>query len=413
MLTKATAHDGKTESRVSYPDAIFTLGLSIMILSLPLSEALKNVGYAMAVVGWIVKRIVKRDFSVRMTSFGVALCVYLLVSLLSATFAVDQREGLRGAWDVFRPLSLFVMMVNDVETRSRIRLYLLLFIISTVIGVVWGLFDNLSGHNVRLQIRSLGYPIHTATYLVMMLALLISLLLLMEWSARVKMLIGTITGATVLALFLTYSRGGWFAFAACLLFLSISLKQWKPVVAVVMLVTMILLGLQVTGRLWTRQIVMLAHLDQDDNTSQRLLMWRASILSMKERPLLGIGPRNFKNLDHERYGISRRFNDAHSLFFNTLAERGILGFLALMAVLVCYLREAIRLRPFNDIFAKVLWHTATGSFVALVVAGIVNLTLHAETAIALCTFMALALAAAKEATSAAWHAARMTCAQGQ
>lgn len=399
MLAKALPSSREIGSRVRYPDLVFTLGLGIMILFLPLSEALKNVGYGLALGGWIIKKVVSRDSQTRVTSFGITLCLYLLVSLLSATFAIDQREGFRGVWDVFRPLSLFVMIVNDVVTLSRIRLCLLLFTLSTAIGAVWGLFNNLSGSTVRLEIRSLGYPIHTATYLVMMLAMMISLLLLMEWSARVKILVGTVAATTVLAMFLTYSRGGWLAFAACLAFLSISLKQWKPIAVGALLVTVILSGLHMTGRLWTRQITMSVHLDQDENASQRVSMWRGSILSMKERPLLGVGPRNFKNLDYERYGIPRRFNDAHSLFFNVLAERGLLGFLALMAVLACYLYEAIRLKPLHDQLTKALRYAAIGSFVALVVAGTVNTTLHAEAAIALCSLLALALAAAGRSTS--------------
>jgi len=399
MTVKTLASARETGGQVNYPDIVFMLGLSIVILFLPLSESLKNVGYALALGGWIVKKAVNRRFPIRMTLFGVVLSLYLLTSLLSAAFAVDPREGLRGAWDVFRPLSLFVMMVNDVESLPKIRLLLLLFIVSTTIGVAWGLFDNLSGRHFRLEIRSLGYPNHTATYLAMMLALLISLLLLMEWSVRVKMLVWTVAGATVLALFLTYSRGGWIAFAACLLFLSASLKQWKPIVAVALLATMILVGLQVTGRLWTRQITMLAHLEQDESAMQRLRVWRGSVRSLEDRPLLGVGPRNFKNLDHERYGLPR-FDHAHSLFFTVLAEGGLLGFLTLIAVLTCYLYEAIRLRPVRDGLAKALRHAAIGSFIALVVAGTVNTTLRGEAAIALYSFMALALAAAKETATA-------------
>jgi O-antigen ligase len=120
---------------------------------------------------------------------------------------------------------------------------------------------------------------------------------------------------------------------------------------------------------------------------------------LKDRPLLGVGPRNFKNLDYERYDLPR-FDHAHSLFFTVLAERGLLGFLALMAVLACYLREAIKLRPLQDVLSRALRHAAIGSFIVLVVAGTVNTTLRGEVAIALCSFMALALVAAKGAISA-------------
>jgi len=65
------------------------------------------------------------------------------------------------------------------------------------------------------------------------------------------------------------------------------------------------------------------------------------------------------------------------------------------------------------VLTRTLRHTAMGSLIVVIVAGMVNTTFRSEVAIALCTFMALALAAAKGATSAAWHTARMTCAQEQ
>jgi len=98
-----------------------------------------------------------------------------------------------------------------------------------------------------------------------------------------------------------------------------------------------------------------------------------------------------------------RFDHAHSLFFTALAEQGILGFVALMTVLACYWHEAVKLRPVKDVLIRTLGHTAMGSLIVVVVAGMVNTTLRSEVAIVLCMFLALALAAAKRTISAACH----------
>ena len=121
MIAKVGASRGGEEGRaVRYAEAVFMGGLALMILTLPISEALKNIGYFVALGGWVLKRAARRDFRITFTPIGVFLSVYLLASLLSAAFAFDRWEGFRGVWDVFRYLSLFLMMVNDVDSKPRI-----------------------------------------------------------------------------------------------------------------------------------------------------------------------------------------------------------------------------------------------------------------------------------------------------
>ena len=404
MLAKVGAsRRGEEGWAVRYADAAFMGGLALMILTLPISEALKNIGYFVALGGWVLKRATRRDFRITFTPIGVFLSIYLLASLLSAAFAFDRWEGFRGVWDVFRYLSLFLMMVNDVDSKQKILFCVSLFVASTAMGVTRGLFDYFTGTGMRIGIKTLGNPAHVATYVVIMLALCMSLLFLMDWPFWTKIAVGVVTGAACLAIFLTYSRGGWIACLAVLLFLAVSLKRWEPIVAVAFLTVVIVVGLSGTGRLWTRPFEMLARLDEDVNLIERVKMWRGAVLSVKDRPVLGIGPRNFRNLDHERYGFQRtdvygrRWTDAHNLFLTVLAERGLLGFLSLIGFLVCYVYECIRRRPPADALSQALWHAAMGSFITIVVAGTVNTTLHAEGAIAFSSMTALMLASSEAA----------------
>ncbi|MGH7431207.1 MAG: O-antigen ligase family protein [Candidatus Methylomirabilales bacterium] len=404
MLAKVGAsRGGEGGWAVRYADAAFMGGLSLMILTLPISEALKNIGYFVALGGWVLKRATRRDFRITFTPIGVFLSIYLLASLLSAAFAFDRWEGFRGVWDVFRYLSLFLMMVNDVDSKQKILFCASLFVASTAMGVTRGLFDYFTGTDIRIGIKTLGNPVHVATYLVIMLALCMSLLFLMDWPFWAKIAVGVVTGAAYLAIFLTYSRGGWIACLAVLLFLAVSLKRWEPVVAVVFLTMIIVIGLSGMGRLWARHFETLARLDEDVNLIERVKMWRGAVLSIKDRPVLGIGPRNFRNLDHERYGFQRtdvygrRWTDAHNLFLTVLAERGLLGFLSLIGFLVCYVYECIRRRPPADALSQALWHAAMGSFITIVVGGMVNTTLHAEGAIAFSSMTALMLASSEAA----------------
>ncbi|MGH7410117.1 MAG: O-antigen ligase family protein [Candidatus Methylomirabilis sp.] len=378
-------------------ETAFTGGLVLMILALPISEALKNIGYFTALGGWVVKRAARRDFRMTFTPIGVFLSIYFLTSLLSAAFAFDRWEGFRGAWDVFRPLSIFLMMVNEINAVEKIRFYLWLFVASTGIGVVWGLVSYFMGLRPRLEIKSLGHSNHTAWYLVMMLALLISVLLFMDWKPPAKIVVGGITGATLLAVLLTYSRGALVAFVASLLFLAIPLRRWQPILGVALLTLVLVGGLQAWRTPWATHLEMVSAPDQDVSLSDRFSLWKGSVLSLRDRPLLGVGPRNFKYLDHERYGF-KQTSHAHSLFFNVIAERGLLGFLSLMALFGCCAYVGMRRWPSKDSLSTALWHAAMGSFITIVVAGVVNTTLHTEGAIAFWSLTALMLVSGEAAT---------------
>ncbi|MDE2179315.1 MAG: O-antigen ligase family protein [candidate division NC10 bacterium] len=399
MVTRTRVSSQTLSSLVFYADVVFVGGLIIMIVFLPLSESLKNIGYFIALGGWVWKRVRDRRWPVTFTPIGVFFSLFFLASLLSATFAIDRWSGFRGAWDVFRPLSLFLMIVNDVDTVPKVRFCLWSFIASTGVGVAWGLFNYFSKNQLRLEIKSLGHPNSTAPYLVIMLALLIGLLLLMDWPIPGKMAMGALAVLTLVALFLTYSRGGWAAFMACLLFFSISLRRWTLIAVATLLVIATFLSLQIAGRLYTRQIEMLTHLSQDDNARERVKIWRAAILILKDRPLLGVGPRNFriKTLDYKQYGLKEPYRDGHSLFFHTMAEEGLLGLLALTAVFVCYAYEGIKQRHVERSLCRALWYVAMGSFITVLVAGVVNTTLESEVAIAFWSLTALMLSSSRAA----------------
>jgi O-antigen ligase len=299
---------------------------------------------------------------------------------------------------VFRSLSLFLMVVNDIDIAQRRQSCAWLFVASTGISVAWGLVNYFARHQVRFDLHSLGHPNTTAMYLVVMFALLISLLLLVDWSNRGRMAVGVVAGATLLGLFLTYSRGGWIAFLACLAFLSISLKRVKPFLVVAVLTVAILVALQTTGRLWTWRVTTLPKVAQEENAVERFKIWRASLLSIKERPLLGVGPRNFRRLDPARYGFKEPYRDAHNLYLNTAVERGTIGLLVLLALLICYVWKGMSLRrTLRDGLDGALWHAAMGSFVAIVVGGLFNTALQSEVAIAFWLLTALMLAPEKGA----------------
>ncbi|HYY60425.1 MAG TPA: O-antigen ligase family protein, partial [Burkholderiales bacterium] len=122
-------------------------------------------------------------------------------------------------------------------------------------------------------------------------------------------------------------------------------------------------------------------------------IWRAALVAWERYPLCGIGIDNYKLVKQERlkawraaagkdYDAKRyvEFPHAHSLYLNTLAERGIVGALPLAAVLIAWLVWLLRGRPSppatNDDW--LWWGAAAGAWIITTGVGLVNTTLHHE-----------------------------------
>jgi len=75
----------------------------------------------------------------------------------------------------------------------------------------------------------------------------------------------------------------------------------------------------------------------------RLQYWKSSIYVFKEKPLIGVDPENFRFL-YLKYKLpqSMEAKHAHSLFFETLTENGILGIIFLFSFLFLVLYRAFK-----------------------------------------------------------------------
>ena len=113
-----------------------------------------------------------------------------------------------------------------------------------------------------------------------------------------------------------------------------------------------------------------------------------------ERPLLGVGPRNFNYIDRQRYPVNRNMNHAHSLYFNVLAEMGWLGVGALALWLGSIVVVGWRSRRFfTTPWGQVVWMGTLGCFITITLSGVMTTTFHTEGAMAFSAIIGLLLAA--------------------
>jgi O-antigen ligase len=125
------------------------------------------------------------------------------------------------------------------------------------------------------------------------------------------------------------------------------------------------------------------------STETRIKHWHLAIEGWRQRPWLGWGPDSFQQLTVEEVcqwrkargegcerGLYLQQKHAHSLYAATLAERGIVGAVALLLLLALWGWSLVR--SAGSAAQSWLWPASAAGFLIVLVAGTFNTTLRVE-----------------------------------
>ncbi len=220
-------------------------------------------------------------------------------------------------------------------------------------GSLWAIFND-----VRFQ-GTLGNPAYVAPYIMYILFFLLYL-----WFSKFekKAWLKNVGFASLAVFFLFFfvlgqTRGAFLGLVAevftVLLFLTFSKKSMRKIGVIV--IAMLLLFYGTLRYFKDAQFVQNLPLGRfltisttDDSAQTRFWTWGSAWKGFLERPVLGWGPENFTTV-FDKYFDPRHFvpgkntetwfDRAHSLFFDALAETGILGFLAYFGMFATFFWE--------------------------------------------------------------------------
>ena len=158
-----------------------------------------------------------------------------------------------------------------------------------------------------------------------------------EWLSMIEVS-GPFLAVSVLALFLTKSRGAWLSFVAALMALG-ALKSRK--------VILIFIALLAALGLFAPQSMRARVSDVFDMTSgttwERMQLWKGTVEMIKVHPVLGFGvntySRNFPKYLPEGYTDARY---AHNCYLHMAAETGVPGVLIFLGFLLSVFARAAR-----------------------------------------------------------------------
>jgi O-antigen ligase len=371
--------------------------LVVFLVALPIFEAPKNIFWFLYLIAWVGGRVRSGRLGGPWRAWDSMIAALLAAAAIGAAFAGLHGGEWSGARDVGRyGLMLWAFSRTDYDEREWRWLHAAL-IAGTIAAVVDGVLRGPYGRDPELNLRSVGHPNHSATYLTVLFGAVMSWLLaywksmrgrgraLWAFAALFAFAAVVATGsrvAVVVAAVYGLILGLWFA-----------RRSWKPLLAIFASLG-VAVGVIVLAQPWVLQ-KQLRNMGDDNVLAFRGLIWERALTAWREYPAFGVGQDNFARIDSatyqawsekqgKAYSKARDYAapHAHSLYLNALAERGLFGFAVLLVFLATWLAAQMRSHPAErDDLAWALWGSSLGAWFAIVAIGLVNTSLHTEPAL--------------------------------
>lgn len=378
------------------------ISLLVLATALPLAEVPKNLAWLVFTLLWVINSLRLRNAGALALRWNLLFAALVAAPVVAIAFAPYAHN-----WDELGNIVLYAStgwMLSRSRLSQRQVLDLAVALIgATLAGALWGLQMQWSGKRTFLELHSVGHVNHSAIY-GLGVALVALAVALGNWRAAPRagrMVLVGINLVMFAFMFQWNSRGALLAYFLGLVALGWpwlrqrGLRVW-PVALGLAVLTALVLAMNPAPLLKTRFLIENGYL-----SSERVPAARTSIEMWRHHILTGAGPANFFEASPERVKAWRAArnepfepaaflfsNHAHSVYFNTLAERGLIGLAVVLALGVAWLLELGARRPRSGILdadadadadaAWTAWGCGLAGFTVVFVAGLFNTTLHHE-----------------------------------
>jgi len=376
-----------------YASVLLLPWVPLVDLNLPIRDASLVLHFVLfAGVG---VKVMSQGRSVREWLFGSRLKKAILVFAGIATVSFFRSE-LHPTLDSSRPLVLLISYIavffaidGWLKNEAQLVNLLKLLFIATIVVALFGFYQAaqdsytdlyfmiyplekesivLVPWNGRINSLLLGYN-SLAGYLILVIPSSIACAFLAK--DRLLRFLGIIcTISAIPALFLTQSRGGLMGLAGIVV-----LFVWFLVPRRTTRITIIAAGALACILLFASLSVFARFhgIQHDPDALERLPIWTAAVLLFVAHPVLGIGYGNFRLLytDIVPGAVPGRL-DAHSIYFQLLAETGIVGFISFFVLLWFVVSPALKSGRAQNALSRIIALGVLGAVAGTLVHGTVD-----------------------------------------
>jgi O-antigen ligase len=372
--------------------------LLAMVAFLPALEAPKKIAVVLYLVFWAINRWRSKEWGGSWSGWDFVVFALIGGVYASAAFgAFWPDKGLGAANDVLiYGLVFLALRRSRFEEKFLWRLFAVA-IVATLLTLLYGYWGLLvTKKRVFLGLNSVGHVNHSAIYMAIIFSMALAWAGAAIGSWRQRALLWAGVAMLWLSLFVSGARGALIpvvVFVLLWLFARAGMMRralWKPA-----LLVLLMLGgavALVPGVVEKTK----GNIEAKELAARRPALAKVALLAAREYPAFGVGISNFAKIDPEVVAgwqdkSGQAFvpeelyfsSHAHSLYFNTLAERGLIGLLPLLIFLAGIGLALYRQRPLGGAIPlqQTLWGAALGAWVITVVGGVFNTTLHHEHAL--------------------------------
>jgi O-antigen ligase len=298
---------------------------------------------------------------------GLYLLVIFLTAIVSSNPVVSFKFLLARLWFIVPVLGYGTNVFSNV---NKIRLFLWLFLSAMTIAMIYTLVVHAGYRFGEKESHWVMWPFfkdHTiyGAIVALVLPLAVSFLFAKQHTPLQQFLLIGMIFVNLLALYFSYTRAAWLSvFLGMVIWMLIRLKVKFSLVASVVLTVGLVIWFswdaiqqdlernkfEHTTEEFSERLQSAANVTTDASNLERLNRWSCAIAMFEERPLTGFGPGTYafeyaRLQDPENLTIiSTNFGDlgnAHSEYLGPLAEMGIFGLLAMLAIVAAIFYQAI------------------------------------------------------------------------
>ncbi|MCK9266373.1 O-antigen ligase family protein [bacterium] len=308
----------------------------------------------------------------------VLIFLFFLFSVISSNVAPVKNNGILYNAQILAYISIFSLIIHNLK-KTDVKTLNLVLLVSAFLITLYGLYQYFWGleetrkmvfsnpeflKNLpptfleRLESKRIfatfTYPNVYASFLLFLIPTSL-FMYISENTELVKILAISVLITSLVNLILTGSLGGILicVFVAILMLLFIFFRNSKffkvTIISCLLLQILVLVAIYATGKL-----------PKTASFDDRLGYWQAAVQIFREKPVLGAGPGNYMhNYTRFKRPESMEAKHAHSIFFETLSETGIVGVLLLFSFFIKFIFISFKRRK-----SELLLYGAGFSFLA-------------------------------------------------